>query len=35
MDGLNSRDIVRLIEWLEAQGFVKDKIVECLKYIGK
>lgn len=32
---MTSRDITRLIEWLEAQGFTKEKIVECLKYIGK
>ena len=26
---------VKLIEWLKANGFTYDKIVECMTYINK
>lgn len=33
-DELTTREIVRLIEWLEARGFSDEDAVNCLKYIA-
>lgn len=35
MDEMTSRQIVRLIEWLKAQGFTDEQIVECIEHINK
>ena len=35
MDEMTSAQIVRLIEWLKANGFNEKQIVECLEYIYK
>lgn len=32
---MTARQTVRLIEWLRAQGFTDEQIVECLKYINE
>lgn len=35
MDEMTAKQTELLIEWLEAQGFTAEQIVECLKYINK
>ena len=35
MDEMKSIELVKLVEWLEANGFTAEKILECLKYISK
>lgn len=35
MDEMSARQTVRLIEWLRAQGFTDEQIVECLEYINR
>lgn len=35
MDEMRSTEILRLIEWLKAQGFDDTKIVECIEYLSK
>lgn len=32
---MTASQIVRLIEWLKANGFQDDKIVACIEYINK
>lgn len=34
-EGMTSRQTELLIEWLEAQGFTAEQIVECLKAVNK
>ena len=34
MDELNTREIDRLADWLKAQGFAPEKVLECIKYIA-
>ena len=34
MEGMTENQTRRLIEWLKANGFNSDKIVECLEYIN-
>ena len=35
VEEMTSRQTVRLIEWLRAQGFTEAQIVECIEYINK
>ena len=35
MEEMTSRQTVRLIEWLRAQGFTEAQIVECIEHINK
>lgn len=35
MDELTSRQTVRLIEWLRANGFTDEQIIECIEFINK
>lgn len=35
MDEMKSTEIVRLIEWLKANGFTDAQIIECIEYISK
>ena len=32
---MTSRQTVRLIEWLRAQGFTEEQILKCIEYINK
>lgn len=32
---MRSKEILRLIEWLKAQGFTDTQIVDCIEYISK
>lgn len=34
MEGMTENQTRKLIEWLKAQGFGLEKIVECLEYIN-
>ena len=34
-DGMTAHQTELLIEWLEAQGFTAEQIVDCLKAINK
>ena len=34
MEGMTESQTRKLIEWLKAQGFDSEKIVECLEYIN-
>lgn len=33
MDEMSAREINRLIEWLKAQGYSDEKVVECIRFI--
>lgn len=33
MNPMTAREILNLIEWLKAQGFDNDKVVECIEAI--
>lgn len=33
MSSMSAREILNLIDWLRAQGFDNDKIVECIEAI--
>lgn len=35
VDEMTARQTVRLIEWLRAQGFTEEQIVECIEHINK
>ena len=35
MEEMRATEILRLIEWLKAQGFNDTQIVECIEYISK
>jgi len=35
MEELRSTEILKLIEWLRANGFTEAQIVECIEYIHK
>ena len=34
MEGMTENQTRKLIEWIKAQGFGPEKIVECLEYIN-
>ena len=34
MEGMTENQTLKLIEWLKAQGFGSEKIVECLEHIN-
>ena len=34
MEGMTENQTLKLIEWLKAQGFGPEKIVECMEYIN-
>ena len=34
MDELNTRELDRLADWLKAQGFTPEMVLECIKYIA-
>ena len=33
MDELTTREVTRLADWLKAQGFTAEQVLDCLKYI--
>lgn len=33
MDEMTTREVDRLADWLKAQGFTADQVLECVKYI--
>lgn len=33
-DGLTTKELDRLADWLTAQGFPPEKVLECLKYLA-
>lgn len=33
MDSMNARELDRLADWLRAQGFTAEQVLECLKYV--
>jgi DNA-binding transcriptional regulator YhcF (GntR family) len=35
LEEMTSRQTVRLIEWLRAQGFTEEQIVQCIEHINK
>lgn len=35
MEEMRNTEIVKLIEWLKAEGYDSDKILECIEYISK
>ena len=32
---MNSKEVIRLIEWLKQNGFTDEQILECIVYIAK
>lgn len=34
MDEMTTRELDRLADWLRAQGFTAEKVLECLQYIA-
>lgn len=34
MDELTTKEVDRLAEWLKAQGFPPEKVLDCIKYIA-
>ena len=32
MEQMTAKEILNLIDWLRAQGFDNDKVVECIEY---
>lgn len=34
MEEMTARELDRLADWLRAQGFSPEKVLECLKYIA-
>ncbi len=32
MNEMTAKEILNLIDWLRAQGFDNDKVVECIEY---
>ena len=32
MEEMTAKEILNLIDWLRAQGFNNDKVVECIEY---
>lgn len=34
MQEMNAKELDRLADWLTAQGFPPDKVLECIKYIA-
>lgn len=32
METMTAKEILNLIDWLRAQGFDNDKVVECIEY---
>ncbi len=35
MDEMTATQMLRLIEWLKANGFDEKQILECIEYINK
>ena len=35
MDEMTAAQVLRLIEWLKANGFDEKQILECIEYINK
>lgn len=33
-DNMTARELDRLADWLTAQGFPPEKVLECIKYIA-
>ena len=33
MDEMTTREVDRLADWLRAQGFTAEQVLECIKYI--
>ncbi len=33
-EGMTLKELDRLAEWLTAQGFSAEKVLECIKYIA-
>ena len=33
MDEMTTREVDRLADWLRAQGFTAEQVLECVKYI--
>lgn len=33
MDEMTTREVDRLADWLKAQGFTAEQVLECIKYI--
>ena len=33
MEPMTAREVLNLIEWLKAQGFDNDKVVECIEAV--
>lgn len=34
MDEMSTKELDRLADWLKAQGFTPEKVLECIKYIA-
>lgn len=34
MDEMTTRELDRLADWLRAQGFPPEKVLECIKYLA-
>ncbi len=34
MEDVSAKELDRLADWLTAQGFPPDKVLECIKYIA-
>lgn len=34
MDDMSAKELDRLADWLTAQGFPPEKVLECIKYIA-
>ena len=32
---MNSKEVIRLIEWLKNKGYSDEQILECIVYIAK
>ena len=35
MEDMRNSEILRLIEWLKAEGYDAEKILECIEYVSK
>lgn len=35
MEDMTVKQIARLIEWLKANGFTDQQIIDCIEYLGK
>ena len=32
--GMSSKEVIRLIEWLKKEGYTDEQILECIVYIA-